>query len=256
MSQPAGTITGTPLTIGNTGTAALDWTIGEAPVVATEGGGPLAAVDAERQQLLRDGVLLVPNTALPGVAAFDPETGDLLDPAFITYPAEPGHHHAHHPQRRPGRLPGLLAEPERGPRVRPRRRVPGGVRADRRGQHVDHGQHPRDGDLAMGHAARHLGDRQQGGRVRRQRRAAWATSSSRERAASAGRGTCCSARPTCWSPPAAGTSTGTTTTARRCRSGRTRSTSRSSSTGRTTGTCCRPRSRARPGSGSSTRTGG
>ena len=87
VSQPAGTITGTPLTIGNTGTAALDWTIGEAPVVAAEG-AELAAVDPERQRLLRDGVLLVPNTQLPGVAAFDPETGELLDPAFITYPTD------------------------------------------------------------------------------------------------------------------------------------------------------------------------
>ena len=43
VSQPAGTITGTPLTIGNTGTSALDWTIGEAPVATTEG-ADLAAV--------------------------------------------------------------------------------------------------------------------------------------------------------------------------------------------------------------------
>ena len=46
MSQPAGTITGTPLTIGNTGTSALDWTIGEAPVVTTEG-ADLATVDPD-----------------------------------------------------------------------------------------------------------------------------------------------------------------------------------------------------------------
>ena len=86
VSQPAGTITGTPLTIGNTGTSALDWTIGEAPVVATEG-AELAAVDPERQRLLRDGVLLVPTTSDPaGVAAFDPQTGELLDREFITYP--------------------------------------------------------------------------------------------------------------------------------------------------------------------------
>ncbi len=89
VSQPAGTITGTPLIIRNTGTSALDWTIGEAPVVATDG-AELAAVDPERQRLLRDGVLLVPNTTLPGVAAFDPETGELLDPAFITYPESLG----------------------------------------------------------------------------------------------------------------------------------------------------------------------
>jgi hypothetical protein len=85
VTQPAGTITGSPLTIGNTGTAALRWTIGEAPIVAGEGAS-LTALDPERQELLRDGVLLVPNTGLPGVAAFDPESGDLIDPAFITFP--------------------------------------------------------------------------------------------------------------------------------------------------------------------------
>jgi hypothetical protein len=88
VSQPAGTISGTPLSIGNTGTAALEWTIGEAPVPPD--GSVLAAVDPERQELLRDGVLLVPNTGVPGVAAFDPETGDLIDPAFIRYPESLG----------------------------------------------------------------------------------------------------------------------------------------------------------------------
>jgi hypothetical protein len=89
VSQPAGTISGTPLIIGNTGTAALEWSIGEAPVVTD--GSVLAQVDPERRELLRDGVLLVPNTAVPdGVAAFDPRTGDLIDPAFITYPEDLG----------------------------------------------------------------------------------------------------------------------------------------------------------------------
>jgi hypothetical protein len=89
VSQPAGTITGTPLTIANAGTSALEWSIGEAPVAAAAGAA-LADVDPERRALLRDGVLLVPNTGLPGVAAFDPQTGDLLDPAFITYPESLG----------------------------------------------------------------------------------------------------------------------------------------------------------------------
>lgn len=88
VTQPAGTVTGTRLTIGNTGTAPLNWTIGEAPVVAD--GAALANVDSTRQDLLRQGVLLVPNTGLPGVAAFDPQTGELLDAAFITYPQSLG----------------------------------------------------------------------------------------------------------------------------------------------------------------------
>ena len=70
VSQPAGTVTGTRLTIGNTGTAALQWSISEAA---------LSTVDDARQDLLREGVLLVPNTGLPGVAAFDPETGKFTD---------------------------------------------------------------------------------------------------------------------------------------------------------------------------------
>jgi subtilisin family serine protease len=89
VSQPAGTITGTPLAIANTGTSALDWSIGEAPVQVAAGAA-LAALDPGRQQLLREGVLLVPDTGPDGVAAFDPATGDLLDPAFITYPENLG----------------------------------------------------------------------------------------------------------------------------------------------------------------------
>lgn len=88
VTQPAGTVTGSRLAIRNTGTAALEWSLGEAPVVAT--GAALADVDPGRRELLRDGVLLVPNTSLPGVAAFDPDTGELLDPAFITYPQSLG----------------------------------------------------------------------------------------------------------------------------------------------------------------------
>ncbi len=89
VTQPAGTVTGTRMTIGNTGTAALDWRVGEAKVAAPPDAA-LANVDPKRRDLLRDGVLLVPNTAVPGVAAFDPQTGDLLDPAFITYPQSLG----------------------------------------------------------------------------------------------------------------------------------------------------------------------
>ncbi len=88
ISQPAGTVTGTRLTIGNTGTAPLQWNVAEAPVAVPD--AALANVDPKRRDLLRDGVLLVPNTAVPGVAAFDPQTGDLLDPAFITYPESLG----------------------------------------------------------------------------------------------------------------------------------------------------------------------
>jgi hypothetical protein len=88
VSQPAGTVTGTRLTIGNSGTAPLKWTLGEAPVVTDS--AALSSLDPKRRELLRKGVLLVPNTALPGVAAFDPQTGDLIDPAFITYPRNLG----------------------------------------------------------------------------------------------------------------------------------------------------------------------
>jgi hypothetical protein len=80
-SQPSGTITGTRISIRNTGTAPLKWSIGEAPI---------STLDRSRRDLLRDGVLLIPNTAVPGVAAFDPETGNLIDPTFITYPQSLG----------------------------------------------------------------------------------------------------------------------------------------------------------------------
>ncbi len=87
LSQPAGTITGTPLTIGNVGTAPLEWAVGEAPVPVD--GAAVAAVDP-RTELLNDGVLLVPDTGIDGVSAFDPETGVLLERAFITYPQDLG----------------------------------------------------------------------------------------------------------------------------------------------------------------------
>ena len=147
----------------------------------------------------------------------------------------PRHDHPHHPQRRAGRLPGLLAERERGPRLRPRRCVPGRVRADRRWR--TRRSWATSAGWRSRHPARCWSPRRPATRWSSSTPTAscWATSSPRGRAASAVRGTCCSARPTCWSPPAAATSTGTTTTARRCRSGRTRSTSRSSSTGRPNG---------------------
>jgi len=87
VSQPSGTITGTRISIRNTGTAPLTWSIGEAPAQPS---AALSSLDPGRQDLLRDGVLLVPNTAVPGVAAFDPQTGNLIDPAFITYPQSLG----------------------------------------------------------------------------------------------------------------------------------------------------------------------
>jgi len=91
VTQPAGTVTGTRMTIRNTGTAPLQWSIGEAPVVAdSRHAAALSDLDPRRRDLLRAGILLVPNTALPGVAAFDPQTGDLIDPAFIRYPQSLG----------------------------------------------------------------------------------------------------------------------------------------------------------------------
>jgi hypothetical protein len=89
VTQPAGTITGTPLTIANTGTAPLQWSLGEAPVVV-EGAATLADLDPERRQLLANGVLLVPDTGIDGVSAFDPETGELLDREFLLYPQDLG----------------------------------------------------------------------------------------------------------------------------------------------------------------------
>lgn len=89
ISQPAGTITGTPLTIANTGTEALEWSIEEAPEESAAAQA-LADLDPGRRQLLRDGVLLIPDSGPDLVAAYDPETGDLLDPEFITYPESLG----------------------------------------------------------------------------------------------------------------------------------------------------------------------
>jgi hypothetical protein len=93
VSQPEGTVTGTPLAIENLGTTGLNWEIAEAGEEAATIATIRAAasdLDPERQALLRDGVLLVPDSTNERVAAFDPETGDLVDPDFITYPVPLG----------------------------------------------------------------------------------------------------------------------------------------------------------------------
>ncbi|QSB15678.1 S8 family serine peptidase [Natronosporangium hydrolyticum] len=58
------------LSVGNTGDATLDWEIGQAEI-------------SNRQALLEEGVLLVPDSSGNRVMAFDPETGDLIDADFI-----------------------------------------------------------------------------------------------------------------------------------------------------------------------------
>jgi hypothetical protein len=76
-TQPAGTTTARTFSVGNVGHGVLEWSVAE------EGVGP----SEERVQLLREGVLLVPNSlrANRGVMAFDPHTGDLIDPQFIPH---------------------------------------------------------------------------------------------------------------------------------------------------------------------------
>ncbi|WP_109472288.1 S8 family serine peptidase [Ornithinimicrobium cavernae] len=76
-TQPAGTVTSEPLTIGNSGYGVLDWTFED----------PEAGPSDERIEQLREGVLLVPNSSRDhrGVMAFDPEDGTLLDPEFIPH---------------------------------------------------------------------------------------------------------------------------------------------------------------------------
>lgn len=77
-TQPQGTLTATTLTIGNAGTASLEWEVGEAEV----GDGP-PGVDPDRLAQLQSGLLLVPDPTTRGVMAFDPRTGDLVDTDFI-----------------------------------------------------------------------------------------------------------------------------------------------------------------------------
>lgn len=76
-TQPAGLATEHSLQIRNSGHGVLEWTL------ADEDAGP----SEERLELLRDGVLLIPNSgaATRGVMAFDPETGDLIDEEFIPH---------------------------------------------------------------------------------------------------------------------------------------------------------------------------
>ncbi|WP_114905871.1 S8 family serine peptidase [Ornithinimicrobium murale] len=76
-TQPAGTVTSEPLTIGNEGYGVLDWTFED----------PEAGPSEERIEQLREGLLLVPNSSRDarGVMAFDAEDGTLLDPEFIPH---------------------------------------------------------------------------------------------------------------------------------------------------------------------------
>ncbi|MBN3585992.1 hypothetical protein JYB64_26725, partial [Algoriphagus aestuarii] len=64
------------LTIHNHGDATLDWHINEANPAT------------ERLAQLAEGVLLVPDSSNGRVMAFDPQTGNLLDPDFIPYQEE------------------------------------------------------------------------------------------------------------------------------------------------------------------------
>lgn len=75
--QPAGTVTSTTLTVGNSGYGVMGWTLED----------PEAGPSDERIAQLRDGVLLVPNStaANRGVMAFDAEDGTLLDPLFVPH---------------------------------------------------------------------------------------------------------------------------------------------------------------------------
>jgi subtilisin family serine protease len=71
--QPIGTVTEQPLTIGNAGNAVLEWDIGQPPP------------PSPREALLRQGLLLIPESTGDRVMAFDPQTGDLVDPDFIPF---------------------------------------------------------------------------------------------------------------------------------------------------------------------------
>lgn len=90
LTQPAGTVAGTDLEITNTGTAPLEWEIAAAGEATAAAGGALAGVDPRRQGLLRDGLLLIPDSTRgqERVMAFDPETGDLVDEDFIPFQEE------------------------------------------------------------------------------------------------------------------------------------------------------------------------
>jgi hypothetical protein len=72
---PAGLATDHRLTVSNTGHGVLEWTLGD------EDAGP----SDERLELLRGGVLLIPNQTTGAVMAFDEQTGELLDEEFIPW---------------------------------------------------------------------------------------------------------------------------------------------------------------------------
>jgi hypothetical protein len=76
-TQPAGVVTKETMSIGNTGYGLLDWTLEDSEA------GP----SDERIELLRQGVLLVPNSASSnrGVMAFDRQDGTLIDTEFIPH---------------------------------------------------------------------------------------------------------------------------------------------------------------------------
>lgn len=75
--QPAGLVTTQKLTVRNAGHGVLDWRLDD----------PNAGPSEERIELLRKGVLLIPNSssANRGVMAFDPQTGNLIDQQFIPH---------------------------------------------------------------------------------------------------------------------------------------------------------------------------
>lgn len=75
--QPAGLVSRHPISVRNAGHGVLDWTLAD----------PDAGPDDERVRLLREGVLLIPNSssANRGVMAFDPYSGDLIDPKFVPH---------------------------------------------------------------------------------------------------------------------------------------------------------------------------
>ncbi|GLY22810.1 S8 family serine peptidase [Micromonospora sp. NBRC 101691] len=75
--QPAGLVTTRSFTVRNTGHGVLDWRLDD----------PDAGPDEQRVKLLRDGVLLIPNSgsATRGVMAFDPHSGKLIDPQFVRH---------------------------------------------------------------------------------------------------------------------------------------------------------------------------
>ncbi|BCL17373.1 S8 family serine peptidase [Micromonospora sagamiensis] len=75
--QPAGLVTTRSFTVRNAGHGVLDWRLDD----------PDAGPDEQRVKLLRDGVLLIPNSgsATRGVMAFDPHSGKLIDPQFVPH---------------------------------------------------------------------------------------------------------------------------------------------------------------------------